>query len=124
MIRSTSNLIVNRAVTIQIILTGMMPMAIETEHQLRKPMAIVIEHTCHIVIKLLREWRSMHHNHRTVKIGAICLDLLLHKVKIWHRTRIVILDGIGIEAYKLDSARNKAEIRIAKNSFVRLITRT
>ena len=52
-LRSIAYLIIHRAITIHIGLLGMMSMTIETEHQTRELMGIIVEYLSHIVIKLL-----------------------------------------------------------------------
>ncbi len=114
MLRSIANLIIHRAITIQIGLPGMMSMTVKTEHQARELMGIIVENLSHVVIKLLRKGRSMHTDNGTVEISRIRLALLFHEIEVRYRAGIVILNGIGIETYKLHPAGDKAEIRLAE----------
>lgn len=116
MLRSIAYLIIHRAITIHIGLLGMMSMTVETEHQTRELMGIIVEYLSHIVIELLRIRRSMHTDNGTVEIGRIRLALLFHEIEVRYRTGIVVLNGIGIETYELHPAGDETEIRFAETT--------
>ncbi len=122
MLRSIANLIIHRAITIQIGLPGMMSMTVKTEHQARELMGIIVETLSHVVIELLRIGRSMHTDNGTVEISRIRLALLFHEIEVRYRAGIVVLNGIGIETYKLHPAGDETEIRLAENYLVSLVS--
>ncbi len=121
MLRGIAHLIIHGTIAIDIVLLGMVSMTIETEHQPWHLMGIVIEHLRHIIVELLGIWRSMHTYHRSVEVERIGGALFFHKVEVRHRARIVVLDGIGVEAQKLHSACDKAEVWIAEHYLIGLV---
>ena len=97
-----------------------MAMTVETEHQLGQLVDVVIEGLCHVIVELLGERRSMHTNDRAVELICPIGPLGLDKVEIGNWLRVIVLDGVGIEAHKLHSACDKSKVGIAKSHLVSL----
>lgn len=119
-----AHLIINDAILKDIVLLGMMAVAIKTELQTGKIEGVIVEHLGHIVVKLLRIRGGMHTDDGAFKAVGIFLHLFFHKIEVGHRARVVVLDGVCVQTHKLNAARNKAEVGIAKNNLVGLVTRT
>lgn len=66
----------------------------------------------------------MHTYYCSVEIERVGSTLFFHEVEIWHWARIVILDGIGVEAQELYPACDEAEVGIAKHHFIGLVACT
>lgn len=65
----------------------------------------------------------MHTDNGAIKAVGIFLHLFFHKIEVGHRARVVVLDGVCVQTHKLNAARNKTEVGIAKNNLVGLVTR-
>lgn len=65
----------------------------------------------------------MHTDNGAIKTVGIFLHLFFHKIEVGHRARVVVLDGVCVQTHELNAARNKAEVGIAKNNLVGLVTR-
>lgn len=112
------------AVAIQILLFRVMPMPVQAEHQTRKLVNVIVEHLRHIIVKLLRVGSRMHAHHGAVEIGGIGRTFRLHEVEVRHRARVIVLDGIGVEAYELHPSGYETEIRVSEDDLIRLVARS
>ena len=76
---------------------------------------VALKHVGHVVVKLAIERGNVHADDGAVKLLTPMGHLVGHELEIGHRTRVVKLQGIGVEADKLDASGYEAEVGVAKH---------
>ena len=111
------------AVVVKVFRLGMMTVTVQAEQQARKIVDVIIEYLRYVVVKLLGVGRCMHAHHGAVEVERIGRAFRLHEVEVRHRTGVVILDGIGVEADELYLSGDEAEVGIAVDGLIGLVAR-
>ena len=101
-----------------------MVVTIDAAHQTWCKVEVTAEGFTHIIIKLVAIGACMHDDDGAVKLVRVRCKLLLHVVKVWHGSHIIILCGIRVQTEKLHTASDKREIESAVHHLIRLIAGT
>ena len=111
------------AVVVKVFRLGMMTVTVQAEQEARELVDVIIEYLRYVVVKLLGVGRCMHAHHGAVEVERIGRAFRLHEVEVRHRTGVVILDGIGVEANELYLSGDEAEVGVAVDGLIGLVAR-
>ena len=79
---------------------------------------IPFEYPCHIVVELVGIRAYVHGYDSLVKFIPAVVNFVFQKFEVGDGLRIVVFEGIGIQADKLDTSGNETEIGITENGSV------
>lgn len=76
---------------------------------------VSLEDACHIVVELTAIGADVHGDHSSVELVGSGVHLVFDEVEVGDRARVVILDGIRVEADKLYPSGNECEVGVAEH---------